>query len=65
MKILYIKIWLFIEIEGCGTETIRILKTAEDYITTNKIKEGQVWLVYDKDSYLPVRFNKVSERQEN
>lgn len=51
-----------IEIEGCGAETLRVIKAAEDYITVNKVKEGQIWLVYDKDSFPAERFNGVSER---
>jgi hypothetical protein len=56
---------IIIEIEGCGAETMRVIKAAEDYISANSVKEGQVWLVYDKDSFPAERFNGVSERANN
>ena len=31
----------------------------------NKIKKGQIWCVYDKDSFPPERFNGVVERAES
>ncbi|MBR4027182.1 MAG: RloB domain-containing protein [Lachnospiraceae bacterium] len=55
---------VLIEIEPCQAETMRVIGMAEDYVKTNKIKKGQIWCVYDKDSFPPERFNGVVERAE-
>ena len=50
------------EIEPCQAETMRVIGMAEDYVKKNKIKKGQIWCVYDKDSFPPEHFNGVVER---
>ena len=56
---------VLIEIEPCQAETMRVIGMAEDYVKKNKIKKGQIWCVYDKDSFPPEHFNGVVERAEN
>lgn len=56
---------VLIEIEPCQAETMRIINMAEDYVTRNKIKKGQIWCVYDKDSFPPEHFNGVEQRADN
>ena len=53
-----------IEIEPCGAETMRVIGKAEDYVRKNKIQRGQIWCVYDKDSFPASDFNGVTERAE-
>ena len=53
---------VLIEIEPCQAETMRVIGMAEDYVRKNKIKKGQIWCVYDKDSFPPERFNGVVDR---
>ena len=55
---------VLIEIEPCGAETLRVIGQAIDYVNKNKITRGQVWCVYDKDSFPPERFNGVLEKIE-
>ena len=56
---------VLIEIEPCQAETMRVIGMAENYVKKNKIKKGQIWCVYDKDSFPPERFNGVVERAES
>lgn len=53
---------VLIKIEPCGAETLRVINMAEDYVKRNKITKGQIWCVYDKDSFPPEHFNGVEER---
>lgn len=53
---------VLIEIEPCQAETMRVIGMAEDYVRKNKIQKGQVWCVYDKDSFPAEHFNGVEER---
>ena len=53
------------EIEPCQAETMRVIGLAEEYVKKNKIKKGQIWCVYDKDSFPSERFNGVVERAES
>lgn len=53
---------VLIEIEPCGAETLRVIGMAEDYVKKNKIKKGQIWCVYDKDSFPAEHFNGVVDR---
>lgn len=55
---------VLIEIEPCQAETMRVIGMAEDYVRKNKIKKGQIWCVYDKDSFPAEHFNGVEERAE-
>lgn len=51
-----------IHIEPCGAETMRVISMAEEYVRNNEISKGQIWCIYDKDSFPPERFNGVAER---
>lgn len=53
---------VLIEIEPCGAETMRVIGRAEEYVKKNKLTKGQIWCVYDKDSFPAKDFNGVSER---
>ncbi len=53
---------ILIEIEPCGAETLRVLGQAEDYVENNDISRGQIWCVYDKDSFPAENFDGVVER---
>ena len=53
---------VLVEIEPCGADTLKILSMAEEYVKTNDIRKGQIWCVYDKDSFPANRFNAVVER---
>ena len=55
---------VLIEIEPCQAETMRVIGMAEDYVKKNKIKKGQIWCVYDKDSFPSEHFNAVVKRVE-
>ncbi|MCR5773399.1 MAG: RloB family protein [Butyrivibrio sp.] len=55
---------VLIEIEPCGAETMRVIGQAEEYVKKNRITKGQIWCVYDKDSFPAERFNGVLERAE-
>ncbi len=56
---------VLIEIEPCQAETMRVIGMAEDYVKKNKIKKGQIWCVYDKDSFPSEHFNGVVERADS
>lgn len=53
---------VLIEIEPCGAETMRVIGMAERYVKKNKIQKGQIWCVYDKDSFPADDFNGVVSR---
>ena len=53
---------VLIEIEPCAAETMRVIGMAERYIRENGIERGQIWCVYDKDSFPAGDFNGVAER---
>lgn len=53
---------MLIEIEPCQAETMRVISKAEEYVRKNKIEKGQIWCVYDKDSFPAEHFNGVEER---
>ena len=55
---------VLIEIEPCQAETMRVLGMAERYVKKNKIQRGQIWCVYDKDSFPASDFNGVADRAE-
>ena len=56
---------VMIQIEACGAETMRVIGSAEEYVRKNHITKGQIWCVYDKDSFPAERFNGVAERAES
>lgn len=53
---------VLIEIEPCQAETMRVIGMAEDYVNKNKIQNGQIWCVCDKDSFPAEHFNGVEKR---
>ena len=55
---------VLIKIEGCAAETMRVISQAEDYVARNQIKKGQIWCVFDKDSFPAKDFNGVEKRAE-
>ena len=55
---------VLIGIEPCQAETMRVIGKAEEYVKKNKIKKGQIWCVYDKDSFPAEHFNGVVDRAE-
>lgn len=56
---------VLVEIEPCQAETMRVIGMAEAYVRKNKIKKGQIWCVYDKDSFPPEHFNRVEQHAKN
>lgn len=55
---------VLIEIEPCQAETMRVIGMAEKYVKKNKVEKGQIWCVYDKDSFPAKDFNGVVQRAE-
>ena len=55
---------VLIQIEPCGAETMRVIGEAERYVKENQITKGQIWCVYDKDSFPARNFNGVVSRAE-
>ena len=55
---------VLIKIEPCQAETMRVIGMAEKYVKSNKIKKGQIWCVYDKDSFPAKDFHGVVQRAE-
>ncbi len=55
---------VLIKIEPCAAETMRVIEKAEDYVSKNHINKGQIWCVYDKDSFPADDFNGVVNRAE-
>ena len=53
---------VLIEIEGCQAETMRVIGRAEEYVSDNKIAKGEIWCVYDKDSFPSSDVNGVVQR---
>lgn len=53
---------VLIEIESCAAETMRVIGKAEKYVKENHISKGQIWCVYDKDSFPAKDFNGVVTR---
>lgn len=56
---------VLIQIEPCGAETMRVIGMAEKYVSENQITKGQIWCVYDKDSFPTQNFNGVVSRAES
>lgn len=53
---------VLVEIEPCAAETMRVIGMAERYVREKGIDRGQIWCVYDKDSFPAKDFNGVEER---
>ena len=49
-----------VEVTGVGAETLRVIYYANDYVHQNKLKNAEIWCVYDKDSFHNQDFNAVS-----
>lgn len=49
-----------IQIEPCAAETMRVIGRAERYAEQNHLPQGQIWCVYDKDSFPASDFNGVA-----
>lgn len=56
---------VLIEIEPCAAETMRVIGKAEEFVDKNQIQKGQIWCVYDKDSFPAKDFNGVVTRAKN
>lgn len=56
------KNFVHVHVEGVGAETLRVIYAAEEYVQKNKLKNANIWCVYDKDSFPKQDFNAVSER---
>jgi len=56
---------IFVEIEGVGVETIKVIEAAEKKVNELKLNDAKVWCIYDKDSFPDERFNKVAEKAKN
>ena len=54
-----------IEIVGTGMNTLSVLKYAKEYIKRNKINQGEVWCVYDKDDFKPTNFNDTEKNMKD
>ena len=50
---------VFIEVIGLAKETLRVVEDAEKYVEQNKIKNANIWCVYDKDSFPEKDFNEA------
>lgn len=53
---------VLVKIEPCAAETMRVIGKAEKYVCKNGIDRGQIWCVYDKDSFPAKDFNGVVKR---
>jgi len=53
---------IFIDIEGVGAETIKVIEAAEKKVNDLELNDAQVWCIYDKDSFPDERFNRVAEK---
>lgn len=49
-----------ITIIPCGANTMTVLKRAKKYVKDREIKSGEIWCVYDKDSFKKDKFNQVA-----
>ena len=56
---------VLIQREPCDAETMRVIGQAERYVKDNNIEKGQIWCVYDKDSFPAKNFNGVVSRAES
>ena len=43
---------------------MRVIGMAEEYVKKKRLQKGQIWCVYDKDSFPAQHFNGVVERAE-
>lgn len=50
-----------VQVWGTGTETLRVIYAAENFVSEKKIKNANIWCVYDKDSFPAADFNSVAQ----
>lgn len=55
---------ILIDIEPCAADTMRVIAKAEEHVVEENIQKGQIWCVYDKDSFPAGNFNGVVNRAE-
>lgn len=55
---------VLVQLEPCGAETERVVDQARKYVRDNHITKGQIWCVYDKDSFPAAHFNNAAFRLE-
>lgn len=55
---------VLVKLEPCGAETERVVDQARKYVKDNRITKGQIWCVYDKDSFPAAHFNNAALRLE-
>ena len=55
---------VLVQLEPCGAETERVVNKAVKYVRENKLTKGQIWCVYDKDSFPAEHFNNAAQRLE-
>lgn len=48
-----------IVVKGTGLNTTGILEYARDFVRKNKIKQGHIWCVFDKDDFPDAKFNEI------
>ena len=53
---------VLVMLEPCGAETERVVEQARKYVRENQITKGQIWCVYDKDSFPAAHFNNAAMR---
>ena len=49
-----------ITVVPCGANTMTVLNMAKKYVKKNDISSGEIWCVYDKDSFTKEKFNQVA-----
>ena len=54
-----------IHVTGTGVNTVRVMYEAKKFVKENRLRNAQIWCVYDKDSFPSSDFNAVSEEAEN
>lgn len=55
---------VYIHCEGTGRETLNVVKEAEKFVSQKKLTSGEIWCLFDKDSFPPEQFNAACERIE-
>lgn len=53
---------VFVDVQGVGQGTMKIIEQAEKFVKQNNVRDAEIWIVYDKDDFLPEDFNNVSVR---
>lgn len=50
-----------IVVKGTGLNTTGILEYARDFVRKNKIKQGHIWCIFDKDDFPDAKFNSAPQ----